>query len=206
MIHTWSIPAVTTCPGATEACLSVCYAKSGHAAWPSTQFRWSQNYEFSQTELFEQWLASALISESVRTLRVHVAGDIYSAEYAAKLRRVFQKNRRVVAYLYTRSWREAAIVPELRALAKLKNVHLWLSADADTGRPVRISRTRIAWMARNDTEALAVPEWANLIFRNTTRTTLKKVNGIQVCPAEIGVPDKPKITCSRCQICFREAK
>lgn len=182
--------------------MSVCYARAGHAARPTVKFRWSQNYEFSQTDKFEQWLSDTLVEEGVRTLRLQVAGDLYSAEYTAKLRRVLERNRRVVAFLYTRSWSDPEILPEIRLLAKMKNVHLWLSADVDTGKPPRVARTRIAWMARNDAEALATPPWANLIFRNSTKTVMKKVNGIQVCPHEIGVPDKPKITCSRCQICF----
>lgn len=204
-IHTWSIPAEETCPGATEACLSCCYARRGFFLMPSIERRLWANYRFSQTAEFTAWMVSAVQAQWVRVMRVHVSGDLYDAAYTEKWLEIVAKTARVRYFLYTRSWREHEILPLIRKLAKRPNVALWLSADVETGRPPAVAGSRgVSWMARDTSEEDQTPKWANLVFRNTSKTLRKKVNGVQVCPNEIGLPATyPRLTCTQCQLCFR---
>jgi hypothetical protein len=204
LIHTWSITAGVSCPGKTKACASVCYAKSGFFRMHNVANGHERNLKFSKTAAFVPWMQEQLDKNKVAVLRVHVAGDFYSAAYALKWLEIMKIRPNIVFYLYTRSWRKSAILPVLRSIARLENVHFWLSADTDTVKPPRIAQARVAWMARNDDEALSTPAWADLVFRDAPKTTMKKAgNGVQVCPFEIAVPKAAKIGCSQCKICFK---
>jgi hypothetical protein len=204
-IFTWSITAEESCPGATPACLSCCYARRGFFTMPAVARRLDANLQFSKTADFTEWMQKAVWAHWVRIMRIHVAGDLYDAAYTEKWIRIAEKTPKVRYFLYTRSWRDPEILPAIRRLAKVKNVALWLSTDVDTGRPPSMTNAYgIAWMARNPAEEDLTPPWAMLVFRDKDGTLLKKANGVQVCAAEIGLPpEHQKLTCTRCQLCFR---
>jgi len=210
-VLSWSIPAARTCPGATSACLSSCYALQGHYVWPSVQESHQRNFVFSQTSDFVDWAIAAIRSSGLQKVRVHAAGDFYGTDYIQKWVRIIQANKRVTFWGYTRSWRMKSFVPDLRRLASQRNMHLWLSVDSFAKKPPRIPRTRLAFLARTDEEIAAGPRGTDLIFRNLTSTVIKNVDGVQVCPAEIGAITRRNgepyhMTCSKCGICFREGK
>lgn len=204
-IHTWSIPAQQTCPGATKACLGCCYALSGFFNMPSVKDRLQRNYLFTKSPDFVSWMMGAVWAQGVSVLRIHVAGDMYDAAYIRKWVEIVQSTTRVRYFAYTRSWRIPELVGPLRELASCRNIQLWLSADVDTGKPPQWPEARgIAWMTRTPAEEQATPAWADLVFRDNDATLLKRANGIQVCPNEIGLPaEYPKLTCTQCRICWR---
>jgi len=206
-IHSWSISAGQSCPGATPACLSVCYAMRGRLRMPNVANLYLRNWLFSQTDEFVPWMLAALRTSCVRTLRVHCAGDLYDAEYTEKWTEIVSAARTTRFFLYTRSWAVPEMGRAIRKLAKQPNMQLWLSEDVDTGPAPRWNHTRFAWMARNDEEAAMAPARTHLIFRDKPRTTMKHSPvGVQVCANEIHVPDAPRITCSSCGICFNKPR
>src|SRR5690242_1471602 len=83
-IHTWSIPAVLTCPGRTSICDKVCYAKKSRFLFQQVQERLQWNWEHAQREDFVDKMSSEVKRKGCLVVRVHVSGDFASAEYAAK--------------------------------------------------------------------------------------------------------------------------
>lgn len=205
-IHTWSIPAGSTCPGKTPACAGCCYAMRGFFNMPNVDLRMHKNEQFSRSPEFVEWMRKSLWAHSVRVMRVHTAGDFYDAEYTNKWLTIAEQNPRTLFFGYTRSWRTPEIMTVLEQLALVNNFRLWFSADVHTGMPPHTPGLQgFAWLARDDFEANTAPGWADLVFRNEVTSVMKKANGVQVCPNEIGLPEPhQRLTCTQCQLCFRK--
>ena len=204
-IHTWSITAGESCPGKTAACAGCCYAMRGFFCMPSVASRTDKNLAFSRTSEFAEWMRTALWAQRVRVMRIHCAGDFYDEEYIRKWIAVIKRTPRIIYFTYTRSWRLPELMPAIEEMALLPNMRLWFSADVHSGAAPRIEGLQgITWMARDDFEARTAPGWADLVFRNRVDRLMKKANGVQVCPNEIGLPEPHRpLTCTECQLCFR---
>lgn len=175
---------------------------------PSVADRHRLNYVESNRPDFVEWAVAALHAERAPIVRIHTSGDFYSLTYLQKWYEIIRAVPRTTFFLYTRCWRDPMYRPLLRRLTKLPNVQVWLSCDVDTGRPPAIPKTRVAWMARTALEEEYTPAWADLAFRAeaTTLPPRKKLNGVQVCPHEVGTPDVKKLSCSQCKICCSPAR
>jgi hypothetical protein len=177
---------------------------SGFFLMPAVKSRLERNYLFSKTKAFVPWALDSLQKQHVRILRQHVSGDYYSAEYTEKWCEIVSATAGIQHFAYTRSWAIPEILPALKRLARFPNMQLWFSADVASGRPPRIPGLRgVAWMARDKAEEDQTPRWATLVFRDEVETLRKKINGIQVCPHESGMPNAKYFTCTKCQICCR---
>jgi hypothetical protein len=135
-----------------------------------------------------------------------VAGDFMNLAYIEKWRQIVAASKRTRFYAYTRSWRDPALLPALRALAKLPNMQLWLSEDRETGPAPKVG-IPIAFMVIDDFDETHVPARASLVFREVGKTdirVIKKMNGVQVCPYENGIDYTPAMTCARCGICWKK--
>jgi hypothetical protein len=115
-------------------------------------------------------------------------------------------NPHVKFYAYTRSWRKASLLKNLIVLSKLSNWQLWFSEDRETGPSPRIKTARRAFMVIDETDEKIVHKGADLVFRDEAHTVVKKMNGVQVCPYETGIPYQVKMTCARCGICWKPEK
>ena len=200
-VHHWSLPAdrESVCVGASSLCHKFCYARKGHYNRSSVKKFLANNLVESMRSDFVTWIGWQLRTMFVIVLRVHASGDFYSAEYVDKWVDIAKRNPKVLFFAYTRSWREAELRPSLERLASLSNFRLWLSCDMETGEPVRMPFTRVAYMAVSDADQ---PHYeVDLVFRDRRRVVRKWIGGALVCPAENGVT---KTTCSQCRICFRE--
>lgn len=202
-IHSWSIPALTTCPGSSSLCRSACYAHSGFFRMPNVSAFHVANEAFSRTPQFTGWMIGEIRNTLAKVVRVHVAGDFYDAEYTAKWVEIARACRSTTFFLYTRSWSEIDIYPHLVALSRLVNVCLWFSTDREKGPPPRVSGVRVAYMAIDDVDASIAPDDSDLVFRDSPDTLMKKANGVLVCPAEQANPvGRLKHTCTSCGICW----
>ena len=201
-IHSWSLPAVATCPGASPACLKACYAKRGNFVWAAIRERYRRNRQRSLRGCFVARVGREIRERDIRVVRVHTAGDFYSANYIRKWRDIARRCPKTAFFAYTRSWGEAALLPELRRLAKLRNFHLWLSCDSSMTEPPEIAGARVAFLRVRDEPLPEHP--VNLVFREARDTVEKRVDGVFVCPTENGVLTKKKRTCSKCQLCYTD--
>ena len=112
--YTWNIPAIKTCPYATEHCINCCYAVKAERAYPTARANRNRNFIESTLHNFTERMIYTLETEinSKRdcnkkiVIRIHESGDFYSYEYANKwvdIANHFESNDRVVFMAYTKS-------------------------------------------------------------------------------------------------------
>lgn len=207
----WSIPAKDTCPGSTSLCRGCCYAAKGRFVFGSVQRALAKNLELTKSEDFVAWMRSELRHNDVRRLRLHVSGDFYDQAYLDKWVRIVESAPHVLFLAYTRSWHAprtvwdpSTLAASLRRLNAAPNMRLWLSCDAETGKPPDPYRgLRRAYMAMHDDDA---PRFGiDLAFRVDHSAPLKfDKRGNLVCPYEQGVVRKARINCTTCKLCWRD--
>jgi hypothetical protein len=198
-IYTFSIPAVTTCPGSSPACRQECYALRGN-------FRHAQpHYNRALAATREEGFAGRMTSEVKRRwagcVRIHVSGDFYSAEYVRAWVAIATACPQTRFYAYTRSWRVPEMAGALADLVKCRNVRLWYSCDKDTGIPAKVARrVKLAWMQTAEDD---LPRRADLVFRvhRLRKTVAKRVALALVCPVKNGATGH-RTDCGRCRVCI----
>jgi hypothetical protein len=198
-IYTFSLPAMDTCPGSSPVCRKECYALRGRMRFLKASY--NRSLEASKAPGFASRMASEIRRRFVACVRIHVAGDFYSAAYVRAWVEVARACPGVRFFAYTRSWRIADMAAALAELALLKNVRLWYSCDRDTGVPGRVpARVRLAWMQAAADE---VPPRADLVFRvmRLRRAVVKRVGLAMVCPVENGATGH-RTDCGRCRVCL----
>jgi hypothetical protein len=201
-VHAWSLPAVETCPGRTDICSRVCYARSGRFRIRAMQARLTENQAIAQADDFVARITAEVHRRGVHTLRIHVSGDFYDAAYALKWFTIALACPRTTFYAYTRSWRITSIVPALVALADRPNVRLWFSCDAETGLPLDLPRgVRVAYLQIDRHEEPT----GDLLFRvRPLRRLPTPQSPLSVrCPSEITAPRPTNVTCTSCRLCHR---
>jgi hypothetical protein len=199
-----------TCPGATEFCESLCYAKS--ALFMMHEYKYFVNWAY--VTLFPDhfsdiWKNAALTG----VVRVHVGGDYFSPDYVALWSEIIRQRKYTRFYAYTRSWQNGKgnvrkeFIGPLRELAGLRNMRLVLSCDRETGvPPANLIPTSIrAWLAADDQDLPG--ENVELIFRDHSgmKATVAQMGGAPVCPIERSPKYRKidgKITCQNCTFCF----
>lgn len=200
----FSILALETCPGATEACETHCYAMKRCFKIPSVKRAHRRNWKASEQPDFADEMIAEIRQMELELLRVHVSGDLYDAEYIRKWIKIAGVCPEVTFYTYTRSWRKLRLLSSLLSLTMLANFQLWWSADKDThaidGAPPGAAGIKVAYM--QSTHGEPIPSYVDLVFRVKRDTIEKSIDGKRVCPAENGI--KPKRHCEECRLCWSD--
>ena len=196
----FDLPAVSTCPGRSSLCESVCYATTGRYVFPQVQDRLAFNFAQSKRKDFVPRLVSELYRKGVILMRWHCSGDVYSPSYARKMLAVVRASPQVAFWAYTRSYRTPAIAQVLWELAACENLSLWLSSDDETGYPPVVPQgVRVAHLQTGDP-----PDKADLVF--ATRAARKhpaRINLATLCVTETPEGKAAGTTCSTCRMCVR---
>lgn len=200
--YSWSIPAVTTCPGAKismkrageNAVCHECYATAGFYNMPSTT-----NAQLTRRAWIAQSLAHDngaefvsvmvdMITQSVRAARVplfrgHDSGDFYSVAYIRVWIKIARALPNVRFWFPTRSWVVPNLLEALQEFGNLPNVSLRPSALAlDEPAPV------ISGFAAGTTVARSLP-------------VMESLPGHKVCPATVP-GNSPKCADNGCFDCW----
>ena len=133
----WNLPAVTTCPFATEACKKCCYACKAEKMYPSVLPRRMENYETSRRADFAERMIYTIETElntkaaqgKKIVFRIHESGDFYDFQYYAAWVRIaayFVSDPRIIFIAYTKS------VPFTVLLKAPKNLVVRASIWCDT--------------------------------------------------------------------------
>lgn len=197
-IHAWTIPAVETCPGRSTLCERVCYARAGRFRTHLLQDRLAENLDIALADDFIHRIVTEVRRRGVHTLRIHVSGDFFSAAYAWQWASIARRSLHTTFFAYTRSWRVPEIAPALEELARLCNVRLWYSCDAETGLPEQIAPCiRLAYL---QTAAADTPA-GDLVFRieSLRATPTRRIGLSVVCPRETGHAHATAVTCTSCR-------
>lgn len=109
-----------TCPGSTDECEDICYAKRirGPVADVYVLNSGTDNVPAIPLEC--------------KVLRLHVSGDFDSVEYINNWIAQLRLRPDVTAWAYTRSWRVPRLLLALEQLRALPNMQLFASMDAST--------------------------------------------------------------------------
>lgn len=112
----WNLPAIVTCPYATEACKRNCYACKAERVYPTVTPSRYRNLEVSKQDDFVERMVYTIDAEyrSQRVqlwgkklvVRIHESGDFYDKEYAMKWIRIaehFADNDGIIFIAYTKS-------------------------------------------------------------------------------------------------------
>ena len=110
-IYTFSLPAITTCPGASPVCRKECYALRGRFHFLRRAYR--RYLAASREEGFPARMIGEIRRRWAGCVRIHVSGDFYSAEYVRKCVAIAQACPGTRFFAYTRSWRVADIAEAL---------------------------------------------------------------------------------------------
>lgn len=194
-VHTWSLPAVVTCPGRTPTCERVCYATKSRFTFPAVVERLAWNYQQSRQADFPDRLAREVRRKGCQVIRVHVSGDFYSPEYAEKWLWVMRQRPKPRYFFYTRSYRVPDFLPVLERMAALKCCRVWFSADKDV-LPDQIPRgVRVAYLQVGEDEDPALLD---------LRFAVRRLRSPQLalpllCPQERGTASN----CGDCGKCYR---
>lgn len=100
-IASFNIPPVSTCP-ARGACEKFCYATQGQQWMKSGYKRRVAGFKATLDPDFVVLMTAELISERVKTLRIHDSGDFYSPEYLLKWAEIARRLPYVQFYAYTK--------------------------------------------------------------------------------------------------------
>jgi hypothetical protein len=199
-IHTWSLPAIATCPGRSTVCESVCYATQSYYRFDGVIERLAWAYQQSLRDDFATRMVAEIKRKGCIVIRVHVSGDHYSKQYAEKWLQIMRSCPKPRYYWYSRSWRIPEIAPVLEQMAQLKCCRAWYSIDSETGVPSHVPvGVRLAYLQTQEGEQ---PELTDLMFRvRRLRREKKRVGLPMICPHET-VQGKGT-TCGSCQHCFK---
>jgi hypothetical protein len=199
-----------SCPGATEFCESLCYAKN--ALFMMNE--WAYYVNWAYVTLFPDHFADIWKTANLTgVVRIHVGGDFFDPEYVALWSEIARSRKYVRFYAYTRSWQNGKgeirreFIKPLKNLSDIDNMRLVLSCDRETKVPAAslIPTAIRAWLAADDKDLPGEP--VELIFRDHSgmKSTVSQMGGAPVCPVERSPQYKKidgKITCQSCTFCF----
>jgi hypothetical protein len=199
------------CPGATEFCESLCYAKETLFTFHEAQYYINWAYVLLWPDRFVKIWKQLELTEVVR---IHVGGDFFSPDYARLWSSIVASRPDVRFYAYTRSWQNGRgkhaeeFLEPLRELARLPNMRLVLSVDHQTGIPPAdlVPGAMRAWLAADDNDLPSEP--LELIFRDKDgmgSEVVKVLANTPVCPVERTTKFVKKlgaITCRNCSWCW----
>ena len=131
----WNIPAVLTCPFATDACKEYCYTIKSERMYPSVLPRRFRHLQESQQQEFEEKMIEELHRQAQRKtktgkqkfqyVRIHESGDFYSQAYVDKWARIAKACPDLKFLAYTKSY-----LYDFTELQSLPNVTIRMSLDS----------------------------------------------------------------------------
>ena len=200
----FDLPARLSCPGKSRLCSEKCYAARGRYVFPQVQERLAWNYEQAKRADFVDRMVEELYRKGILLMRWHCAGDIFSPAYARKMLEIVGRSSHTTFWLYTRSWRVKTIFPLLQALSLMPNLHLWLSADQETGEPPEVpENARVAWLRTEEEEDTTEADLVFLDHPLRKRALELPLLGT-VCPTETPEGKARGTSCATCGVCWKK--
>lgn len=125
----FSLPAHSSCPGASDWCRKVCYAARITSRFPNARSAYERNMNLRHDSRFVNAMVDRILKAKRPEFRIHVSGDFDKWEYIQDWWTIVNRCCDVTFWAYTRSWTQ----PELRAwledLRELPNMQLFASID-----------------------------------------------------------------------------
>jgi hypothetical protein len=124
----WNLPAGKTCPGATELCSQICYAKDAEVLHNNVvpQSR-ARQWDIAKRPDFRELMIAKLARARLPRMRIHESGDFYSQKYLDDWVAIILADPDRTFWAYTKSWNL-----DFTEALKLPNLFLRYSVDATT--------------------------------------------------------------------------
>lgn len=104
----FNIPAVKTCPFATEFCKTKCYALKAERIYKNTKEARERNFQNTKNESFAEDLINTIAEASrifkIEAFRIHESGDFYHKEYLKSWYKIAEAFPSIQFYAYTKSF------------------------------------------------------------------------------------------------------
>ena len=142
----WNIPAITTCPHATELCKSKCYALKAERLYPNVAKSRARNYEMAKQANFVNIMLASIAHYMNKAsyknakavyFRIHEAGDLFSYEYTNKWLEIVEKCKALYPNLYFNLYTKSIdYLPHTASYYKAKypnliiNISIWADSPA----------------------------------------------------------------------------
>ena len=124
----WNLPAGITCPGATELCKKICYAKDSAVRFPNVvPGSRAHNLETAKSPDFLKHMTQKLKRARLPRMRIHESGDFFNQKYLDNWTELIANDPKRTFWAYTRSHKL-----DFTEALKLKNLYLRYSADCTT--------------------------------------------------------------------------
>jgi hypothetical protein len=150
-VYSFSLPSLSSCPGASEWCKKHCYAKRYERIRPKCREAYQSNMDLlGDMEQFITLMSGAL-PRLLPCFRIHVSGDFTSVPYIKAWSSICKAYPGVKFWSYTRSWNIPEFLPALNQLRRLPNVQLFASTDPTM--PLPPKGWRVAFI-QNDQRSL----------------------------------------------------
>lgn len=143
----WNIPAIKTCPYATEHCKALCYARKAEQAYPDCLPSRERHFKESMKEDFITRMLYTILSyrKNCRgkklVVRIHESGDFYNQAYTNKWLEIIDrcKGENIQFIAYTKSY------PYFNGKALPENLSLRFSIWDDTTKKAIDTCKRNRW-------------------------------------------------------------
>ena len=181
-IPSFSLPAITSCPGKTVWCSKLCYADKVSRIYKNAAKSYETNLIATSTSTFVSDMnveLGNLTKKGVKVFRWHVSGDMKDCKYIYDWVNIVKANPSMTFFGYTRSWSIPNLLPHLEVLRCLPNVILFASTDIST-----IGTIPSGWREAYASDTMPTNK-PKMIF----------------CLEQAGKLD----TCDKCKICFNQS-
>lgn len=199
----FSLPAVTTCLGATQTCLAECFGRRGRFLTRAVQGKLAENLlAASQPDFAARMIAEVRQRCPRGPVRVHPVGDFATVEYIEAWCRIARMTPRCRYWWYSRAWRVEELRPALIDLGCEPNVRPWWSLDRDAPDPGQVPPgVSLAYLQTTADEN--IPD-ADLVFRpRRLRRDRPRTFALGlICNSER--PQPTAGSCAECGRCFDE--
>lgn len=180
----FNLPAMVTCPFATESCKKACYAKKAERCYPSVLPARERNLKSAESETFvadmikavDGMMKSPSYSKAKHVIfRIHESGDFYSPEYVKKWERIIDHFKHV---------KKLRFVAYTKSIAFFRENNYWRDME-------NVTLIHSIW---NDTTKDVVLE---IVSNN-----LKYYTAVESFTGN-GIPEKERCHCKNCSTCFK---
>ncbi len=182
-VFVWNLPAVSTCPGASQWCKTHCYnADEREDVFPIEEWRNNWAWIFRNADSVSSHIHTQLSLAALPcAVRIHSSGDFFSAEYIQFWHEIILSHPHVRFWAYTRSWTDISLLQQLEDLRLLQNMQLFASWDETMPSPPVDWRLSVV---------LADPD--------ETFPSLVSSSGIISCPEQLAKVEN----CASCGYCI----
>ena len=187
-IASFSLPSITTCPGATAECKLACYAAKVERIYKNAAKSYEHNLTLLESPTFVEDFKTEILAltskkNASKVFRWHVSGDILNIKYLYNMKTIMESFPDVTFYAYTRNWFLPNWEAHLKEVRKLSNFTLIASIDdSHIAAGILPDNTyRVAYFGSH-----TIQQVSTLLNRN-----------VVMCPNQI-----TDTLCDKCKFCF----